>query len=59
MSTHQYPHYPGTGDWREAGAGAGAGLHGQHAAVGRAWGTQDSARLLAESRHPGGGALQA
>jgi acetoin utilization deacetylase AcuC-like enzyme len=25
MSTHQYPHYPGTGDWREAGAGAGLG----------------------------------
>ena len=25
MSTHQYPHYPGTGDWREAGAGVGAG----------------------------------
>jgi acetoin utilization deacetylase AcuC-like enzyme len=25
MSTHQYPHYPGTGDWREAGEGAGAG----------------------------------
>ncbi len=25
MSTHQYPHYPGTGDWREAGSGAGAG----------------------------------
>jgi acetoin utilization deacetylase AcuC-like enzyme len=26
VSTHQYPHYPGTGDWREAGAGAGAGF---------------------------------
>jgi len=25
ISTHQYPHYPGTGDWREAGAGAGNG----------------------------------
>ncbi|MGE5603473.1 MAG: histone deacetylase [Nitrososphaerales archaeon] len=25
MSTHQYPHYPGTGDWREVGAGAGTG----------------------------------
>jgi acetoin utilization deacetylase AcuC-like enzyme len=25
MSTHQYPHYPGTGDWREAGQGEGAG----------------------------------
>ncbi len=25
ISTHQHPHYPGTGDWREAGAGAGAG----------------------------------
>lgn len=25
MSTHQYPHYPGTGDWREVGAQAGAG----------------------------------
>ena len=25
ISTHQYPHYPGTGDWREAGAGAGSG----------------------------------
>jgi acetoin utilization deacetylase AcuC-like enzyme len=25
MSTHQYPHYPGTGDWREAGAGEGTG----------------------------------
>ncbi|MCU0509357.1 MAG: histone deacetylase [Anaerolineae bacterium] len=26
MSTHQYPHYPGTGDWREAGAGEGSGF---------------------------------
>lgn len=25
ISTHQYPHYPGTGDWREAGEGAGLG----------------------------------
>ncbi len=25
FSTHQYPHYPGTGHWREIGAGAGAG----------------------------------
>ncbi len=25
VSTHQYPHYPGTGDWRESGAAAGAG----------------------------------
>jgi acetoin utilization deacetylase AcuC-like enzyme len=25
MSTHQYPHYPGTGDIREAGSGPGAG----------------------------------
>lgn len=25
FSTHQYPHYPGTGHWRETGAGAGAG----------------------------------
>jgi acetoin utilization deacetylase AcuC-like enzyme len=25
MSAHQYPHYPGTGDWREVGAGEGAG----------------------------------
>jgi acetoin utilization deacetylase AcuC-like enzyme len=25
VSTHQYPHYPGTGDWRETGEGAGAG----------------------------------
>jgi acetoin utilization deacetylase AcuC-like enzyme len=25
FSTHQYPHYPGTGDWREIGEGAGAG----------------------------------
>lgn len=26
FSTHQYPHYPGTGDWRDIGAGAGAGF---------------------------------
>ncbi len=25
ISTHQYPHYPGTGHWRETGHGAGAG----------------------------------
>ena len=25
VSTHQYPFYPGTGHWRESGAGAGAG----------------------------------
>lgn len=25
FSTHQYPHYPGTGDWRETGVGAGQG----------------------------------
>ena len=25
FSTHQYPYYPGTGDWRETGAGAGQG----------------------------------
>ena len=25
VSTHQYPYYPGTGHWREAGAGEGAG----------------------------------
>ncbi len=25
MSTHQYPLYPGTGNWREVGARAGAG----------------------------------
>ncbi len=25
ISTHQYPYYPGTGHWREAGAGEGAG----------------------------------
>jgi len=25
VSTHQYPYYPGTGHWREQGAGAGAG----------------------------------
>jgi acetoin utilization deacetylase AcuC-like enzyme len=26
FSTHQSPHYPGTGDWREIGAGAGIGF---------------------------------
>jgi acetoin utilization deacetylase AcuC-like enzyme len=26
FSTHQYPHYPGTGDWRETGEGDGAGF---------------------------------
>ncbi len=25
FSTHQYPHYPGTGHWRETGVGAGVG----------------------------------
>ena len=25
ISTHQYPHYPGTGHWRETGRGAGTG----------------------------------
>lgn len=25
FSTHQYPYYPGSGDWRETGAGAGRG----------------------------------
>jgi acetoin utilization deacetylase AcuC-like enzyme len=25
VSTHQYPYYPGTGDWRETGQGGGAG----------------------------------
>jgi acetoin utilization deacetylase AcuC-like enzyme len=27
FSTHQYPHYPGTGHWREQGEGAGQGLN--------------------------------
>jgi len=26
FSTHQYPHYPGTGDWREMGEGEGKGF---------------------------------
>ncbi|MFQ6037949.1 MAG: histone deacetylase [Candidatus Aminicenantales bacterium] len=26
FSTHQYPHYPGSGHWRETGAGPGAGF---------------------------------
>ncbi|MEW5717533.1 MAG: histone deacetylase [Chloroflexota bacterium] len=26
FSTHQYPHYPGTGDWRDIGEGEGAGF---------------------------------
>ena len=26
FSTHQYPHYPGTGDWREIGEGDGTGF---------------------------------
>ncbi len=26
FSTHQYPHYPGTGDWREIGKGEGLGF---------------------------------
>lgn len=26
FSTHQFPHYPGTGDWREIGTGAGTGF---------------------------------
>ncbi len=26
ISTHQYPHYPGTGDYREAGSGPGTGF---------------------------------
>jgi len=26
FSTHQYPHYPGTGDWREIGEGEGKGF---------------------------------
>jgi acetoin utilization deacetylase AcuC-like enzyme len=26
FSTHQYPHYPGSGDWREIGEGDGAGF---------------------------------
>ena len=26
FSTHQYPHYPGTGDWREIGEGDGVGF---------------------------------
>ena len=26
FSTHQYPHYPGTGDWRDIGEGDGAGF---------------------------------
>ena len=35
VSSHQYPYYPGTGAADETGAGAGRGLHAEHAAGGR------------------------
>ena len=47
MSTHQYPHYPGTGDWREAGAGAGAG-YTVNMPLPAGVGDEGFARLLAE-----------
>ena len=34
-STHQFPYYPGTGDGRRGGRGAGDGRHAEHAAAGR------------------------
>jgi acetoin utilization deacetylase AcuC-like enzyme len=47
MSTHQYPHYPGTGDWRETGTGAGAG-YTVNLPVPVGVGDASFARLLAE-----------
>lgn len=51
MSTHQYPHYPGTGDWREAGAGAGAG-HTVNMPLPAGVGDGGFARLLTEVTIP-------
>jgi acetoin utilization deacetylase AcuC-like enzyme len=51
MSTHQYPHYPGTGDWREAGAGAGNG-YTVNLPLPVGVGDEGFARLLAEVATP-------
>jgi acetoin utilization deacetylase AcuC-like enzyme len=47
VSTHQNPHYPGTGDWREAGADAGAG-YTLNMSLPAGVGDGGFARLLAE-----------
>jgi acetoin utilization deacetylase AcuC-like enzyme len=51
MSTHQYPHYPGTGDWRETGEGPGAG-HTVNMPLPAGVGDQGFARLLSEVVRP-------
>jgi acetoin utilization deacetylase AcuC-like enzyme len=47
LSTHQYPHYPGTGYWNEAGQGAGAGTV-VNVPLSGAVGDQGFARILRE-----------
>jgi acetoin utilization deacetylase AcuC-like enzyme len=47
MSLHQYPHYPGTGDWREAGSAGGAG-YTVNCPLPVGFGDQDVRRLFAE-----------
>ncbi len=47
LSTHQYPHYPGTGSWSETGHGDGAGTVVNVPLAGHV-GDQGFARILAE-----------
>jgi acetoin utilization deacetylase AcuC-like enzyme len=47
ISTHQYPHYPGTGHWNETGRGAGAGSV-VNVPLGGGVGDEGFARILAE-----------
>ncbi len=47
ISTHQYPHYPGTGHWRETGIGPGAGTV-VNVPLGGGVGDEGFARIFAE-----------
>lgn len=51
FSTHQYPHYPGTGHWREIGTGAGKG-YTVNVPLPAGVGDQGFARIVAEVLAP-------
>jgi acetoin utilization deacetylase AcuC-like enzyme len=51
ISTHQYPHYPGTGHWNEAGRGAGEGSI-VNVPLGAGVGDEGFARILTEIVEP-------
>ncbi|MGQ9627263.1 MAG: histone deacetylase family protein [Anaerolineae bacterium] len=51
FSTHQYPHYPGTGDWREIGRGEGLGYTANVPMPGGV-GDEGYRRIFEEFLHP-------